>query len=243
MHIIPAIDILNGKCVRLSQGDYASSKTYNSSPLEVAKEFEVAGFKKLHLVDLDGAKSKHIVNHKVLQNLACNTSLQIDFGGGIKSDEDIEIAFANGASQVTVGSIAVQSKETVMKWIAKYGAEKIILGADVRDEKIAINGWEEQSSIDLFDFLESYKDAGIEYVICTDIAKDGMLQGSSISLYKKILQQFPSLKLIASGGVSSLQEIQNLENLKLFGAIVGKAIYEEKILLVDLIHLQNRNRC
>jgi phosphoribosylformimino-5-aminoimidazole carboxamide ribotide isomerase len=243
MHIIPAIDILNGKCVRLSQGDYASSKTYNSSPLEVAKEFEVAGFKKLHLVDLDGAKSKHIVNHKVLQNLACNTSLQIDFGGGIKSDEDIEIAFANGASQVTVGSIAVQSKETVMKWIAKYGAEKIILGADVRDEKIAINGWEEQSSIDLFDFLESYKEAGIEYVICTDIAKDGMLQGSSISLYKKILHQFPSLKLIASGGVSSLQEIQDLENLKLFGAIVGKAIYEEKILLVDLIHLQNRNRC
>ncbi len=243
MHIIPAIDILNGKCVRLSQGDYASSKTYNSSPLEVAKQFEVAGFKKLHLVDLDGAKSKHIINYKVLKTIASNTSLQIDFGGGIKSDEDIEIAFANGASQVTVGSIAVQSKETVMKWIAKYGAEKIILGADVRDEKIAINGWEEQSSIDLFDFLESYKEAGIEYVICTDIAKDGMLQGSSISLYKKILQQFPSLKLIASGGVSSVQEIQDLENSKLFGAIVGKAIYEEKILLADLIHLQNRNRC
>lgn len=243
MHIIPAIDILNGNCVRLSQGNYASSKTYNSSPLEVAKQFEVAGFKKLHLVDLDGAKSKHIVNYKVLQTIASNTSLQIDFGGGIKSDEDIEIAFANGASQVTVGSIAVQSKETVMKWIAKYGAEKIILGADIRDEKIAINGWEEQSSIDLFDFLESYKDAGIEYVICTDIAKDGMLQGSSISLYKNILQQFPSLKLIASGGVSSLQEIQDLENSKLFGAIVGKAIYEKKILLADLIHLQNRNRC
>ncbi len=234
MEIIPAIDIIDGKCVRLSQGDYAQKIIYNENPLEVAKQFEAAGLQRLHLVDLDGAKASHIVNYKTLQTISSQTKLKIDFGGGIKTDEDIKIAFDSGAQQITAGSIAVKSRYTVLRWLDKYGAEKIILGADVKDEMIAVSGWQENSSINLFGFLKDYVAHGIQYVICTDIAKDGMLQGSSISLYKKILQQFPSLKLIASGGVSDLNELNVLSETGLHGAIIGKAIYEGRISLVDL---------
>ncbi len=234
MEIIPAIDIIDGKCVRLSQGDYSQKIIYNENPLEVAKQFQTAGLQRLHLVDLDGAKANHIVNHKTLQTISSQTKLKIDFGGGIKTDEDIKIAFDSGAQQITAGSIAVKSRDTVLRWLDKYGAEKIILGADVKDEMIAVSGWQENSSINLFGFLKDYVTHGIQYVICTDIAKDGMLQGSSISLYKKILQQFPSIKLIASGGVSDLDELNVLRETCLHGAIIGKAIYEGKISLADL---------
>ncbi len=238
MQIIPAIDIIDGKCVRLSQGDYAQKIIYNENPLEVAKQFEAAGLKQLHLVDLDGAKASHIVNQKTLQAISSQTKLQIDFGGGIKTDEDIKIAFDSGAQQITAGSIAVKSRETVLRWLEKYGAEKIILGADVKDEMIAVSGWQENSSINLFGFLKDYVAHGIQYVICTDISKDGMLQGSSIELYKKILKEFPSLKLIASGGVSDLAELKVLSEAGLHGAIIGKAIYEGKI---SLNHLSKFN--
>ncbi len=234
MEIIPAIDIIDGKCVRLSQGDYAQKIIYNENPLEVAKQFEAAGLQRLHLVDLDGAKASHIVNHKTLQTISSQTKLKIDFGGGIKTDEDIEIAFDSGAQKITAGSIAVKSRDTVLCWLDKYGAEKIILGADVKDEMIAVSGWQENSIINLFGFLKDYVAHGIQYVICTDIAKDGMLQGCSISLYKKILQQFPALKLIASGGVSDLNELNVLSETGLHGAIIGKAIYEGRISLADL---------
>lgn len=234
MQIIPAIDIIDGKCVRLSQGDYAQKTIYNENPLEVAKQFEVAGLKRLHLVDLDGAKASHIVNHKTLGEISKHTKLQIDFGGGIKTDADIQLAFDCGANQITAGSIAVKSRDTVLHWLDKYGAEKIILGADVKDEMIAVSGWQENSSINLFGFLKDYVAHGIQYVICTDISKDGMLQGSSIELYKKILKEFPSLKLIASGGVSDLDELKVLSEAGLHGAIIGKAIYEGKISLGDL---------
>jgi len=234
MEIIPAIDIIDGKCVRLSQGDYEQKTIYNENPLEVAKQFEQAGLTRLHLVDLDGAKASHIVNHKTLQDIAKHTKLQIDFGGGIKTDEDIKIAFDSGAKQITAGSIAVKSRDTVLRWLDKYGAEKIILGADVKDGMIAVSGWQEKSSIDLFGFLRDYVAHGIKYVVCTDISKDGMLQGSSIELYKKILQQFPALKLIASGGVSDLNELNVLSETGLHGAIIGKAIYEGRISLENL---------
>lgn len=234
MEVIPAIDIIDGKCVRLSQGDYTQKIVYNKNPLEVAKQFEAAGLQRLHLVDLDGAKASHIVNYKTLQTISLQTKLKIDFGGGIKTDEDIKIAFDSGAQQITAGSIAIKSRETVLRWLQKYGAEKIILGADVKDEMIAVSGWRENSSINLFEFLKDYLAHGIRYVICTDISKDGMLQGSSISLYQKILQQFPPLKLIASGGVSDLDELNVLRKTGLHGAIIGKAIYEEKISLADL---------
>lgn len=234
MEIIPAIDIIDGKCVRLSQGDYAQKIIYNENPLEVAKQFEAAGLKRLHLVDLDGAKASHIVNHKTLKEISKHTKLQIDFGGGIKTDADIQLAFDCGASQITAGSVAVKSRDTVLHWLDKHGAEKIILGADVKNEMIAVSGWQENSSINLFGFLKDYVAHGIQYVICTDISRDGMLQGSSIELYKKILQQFPSLKLIASGGVSALDELKVLSEAGLHGAIIGKAIYEGKILLDDL---------
>jgi phosphoribosylformimino-5-aminoimidazole carboxamide ribotide isomerase len=234
MEIIPAIDIIDGKCVRLSQGDYAQKIIYNENPLEVAKQFEAAGLQRLHVVDLDGAKASHIINHKTLRAISSQTKLKIDFGGGIKTDEDIKIAFDSGAQQITAGSIAIKSRDTVLRWLDKYGAEKIILGADVKDEMIAVSGWQENSTINLFGFLKDYVAHGIQYVICTDIAKDGMLQGSSISLYKKILQQFPSIKLIASGGVSDLDELNVLRETGLHGAIIGKAIYEGKISLADL---------
>jgi len=236
MYIIPAIDIIDGKCVRLTQGDYAQKIVYNESPLDVAKEFEAQGIKRLHLVDLDGAKSKHIVNHTVLKEITSNTSLQVDFGGGIKTDEDIRLAFENGAHQITAGSIAIKSPETVLKWLEQFGAGKIILGADVKDETIAVNGWQEKSSMNLFDFLESYVIHGIQYVICTDISKDGMMKGPAFELYKKILDRFPELKLIASGGVSSVEDLGRLTELGLYGVIVGKAIYEGRI---DLSRLNN----
>ncbi len=234
MQIIPAIDIIDGKCVRLSQGDYAQKIIYNENPVEVAKQFEAAGITRLHLVDLDGAKAHHIINHEVLRQITLQTKLQVDFGGGIKSDEDIEKAFACGATQITAGSIAVKSRDTVLKWFTKYGADKIIIGADVRDEFIAVGGWIETSQLNIFDFLEDYINHGAMYVICTDIAKDGMLQGASVALYKKILGRFPTLKLIASGGVSNLNDLELLQQHGLYGAIVGKAIYEGCISLDDL---------
>jgi phosphoribosylformimino-5-aminoimidazole carboxamide ribotide isomerase len=234
MKIIPAIDIIDGKCVRLSQGNYALKTVYHENPLEIAKQFEAAGITHLHLVDLDGAKACHIVNYKTLKDIASQTKLKIDFGGGIKSDADIQVAFDCGAFQITAGSIAVKSRETVLHWLQKYGAEKIILGADVKDEMIAVSGWQEKSSIHLNDFMKDYIAQGIQYVICTDISKDGMLQGSSIELYKKLLQEFPTLKLIASGGVCNLNELKVLKEAGLHGAIIGKAIYEGKISLDEL---------
>ena len=235
MKIIPAIDIIDGKCVRLTQGDYAQKKVYNENPLEVAKAFEDAGITNLHLVDLDGAKASKIINYKVLEKIANGTNLKIDFGGGLKADEDIRIAFESGANQITGGTVAVKKPELFLSWLEKYGSEKIILGADVKNEKIATNGWQEESAIELLDFLKKYTEAGIEYVICTDISKDGLLQGSAIDLYKKIKENFPDLKLIASGGVVSIDEIEELASLKLHGAIIGKAIYEGKINLKELV--------
>ena len=234
MRLIPAIDIIDGKCVRLTQGDYAQQITYNENPLEVAKLFEAAGLQYLHLVDLDGAKASHIVNHKVLELIAQNTSLKIDFGGGIKTDTDIQLAFDCGANQITAGSIAVKSPQTVLRWLAKYGADKIILGADVNGENIAINGWKENSEQNIFEFLETYIQHGITQVICTDIAKDGMLQGSSIELYKRIKERFVNLQLIASGGVKDIADLHALQQAGLHGAIIGKAIYEEQITLLEL---------
>ena len=232
--IIPAIDIIEGKCVRLSQGDYNQKKIYNEDPLEVAKEFESFGIKRLHLVDLEGAKAKHVVNLKILEKIASDTSLIIDFGGGIKTDEDINLVFNAGANQITAGSIAVKEPEKVHSWIHKYGAEKIILGADVKDNMIAITGWQDITQLYISDFLKSYILLGIKHVICTDISKDGMLSGSSVDLYRNILIEFPSIKLIASGGVTTINEINILNDAGVSGAIVGKAIYEGKITLKDL---------
>lgn len=234
MIIIPAIDIIDGKCVRLTQGDYAQKKIYNENPLEVAKEFEAAGITHLHLVDLDGAKSQHIVNYKVLESISKNTHLKIDFGGGIKSNDDIRIAFECGANQITGGSIAVKNKPLFREWINTFGAEKIILGADIKNGKIAVNGWKEESQEELFTFLESYISSGIQYVICTDISKDGLLQGTATELYKQIISKFPALKLIASGGVSSVSDLEELKSAGLYGAIVGKAFYEGRIKLSEL---------
>lgn len=233
MRIIPAIDIIEGKCVRLSKGDYDTKKIYNESPLEVAKAFEAHGIAYLHLVDLDGAKSKHIVNYKVLERLANKTSLKIDFGGGLKSDTDINIAFESGASQITGGSIAVKSPETFMRWLDQYGSEKIILGADVKGTHIAIEGWLKTSEQTLFDFVHDYKKKGVEYVICTDISKDGMLEGPAFDLYKRLLAK-EEIKLIASGGISKFEELPQLQDLGCEGAIIGKAIYENRISLKQL---------
>lgn len=232
--IIPAIDIIEGKCVRLAQGDYEQKKVYNENPLEVAKSFEDHGIKHLHLVDLDGAKSKKVVNYPVLERIATQTNLKIDFGGGVKSDEDIKKVLGSGAQQVTAGSIAVKDPETVYRWIADHGADKIILGADVRDRKIAINGWKEDSGLELFEFLKKFTERGVSTSICTDIAKDGMMSGSSIELYSTIINQFPELNLIASGGVSSMDEVIELQEKGLYGAIVGKAIYEGQIRLKEI---------
>jgi phosphoribosylformimino-5-aminoimidazole carboxamide ribotide isomerase len=232
--IIPAIDIIEGKCVRLSQGDYNQKKVYNENPLEVAKSFEDHGIEHLHLVDLDGAKSAKVVNYAILEKIASNTGLKIDFGGGVKSDEDIKRVLDAGANQITAGSIAVKSPENVYEWISKYGADKIILGADVRDRKIAINGWKEDSGIELFPFLNDFIERGISSTICTDISKDGMMSGSSVELYEEITNEFPTLNLIASGGVSSMNEIKELQDKGLYGAIVGKAIYEGQISLNEI---------
>ena len=234
MKIIPAIDLIDGKCVRLSQGDYDTKKVYNEKPLEVAKQFENIGISNLHLVDLDGAKARHIVNHHVLKSIVDNTDLAIDFGGGIKSNQDIELAFASGAKQVTAGTVAVKNKSLFMSWLEKYTAQKLILGADVKDGNIAIQGWQSKTEVTIWAFLDYYTKLGIEYVICTDISKDGMLSGSSMELYADILQKYPKMKLIASGGVASIEEFETLSDMGLYGAIVGKAIYENQITLEDL---------
>jgi phosphoribosylformimino-5-aminoimidazole carboxamide ribotide isomerase len=234
MRIIPAIDIIDGKCVRLSKGDYNTKIIYNENPLEVAKSFEAHGIEYLHLVDLDGAKSSKIVNYKILEQIATQTSLQIDFGGGLKSDDDLKIAFESGASQITGGSIAVKNRAIFEKWISEYGSEKIILGADAKDEKVAISGWLEDSDEDLIPFIQEYQTKGIQYVICTDIAKDGMLQGPSFDLYKKILTEANGVKLIASGGISTFDELPKLAHLGCEGTIIGKAIYEGRITLKQL---------
>lgn len=234
MEIIPAIDLIDGKCVRLTQGDYNQKTEYSSDPLEIAKRFEDSGIRRLHLVDLDGAKQKKIVNHAVLKRIASNTNLHIDFGGGIQSDEDIALAFDCGAKQITGGSIAVRNEEMLLNWIAKYGADKIILGADCLNEVIAVHGWQESAGISVYDLIEKYTKAGIQYCICTDVSKDGLLQGPSMDLYKKILEKFPTLKLIASGGVSQFSDLEELEALGVFGTIVGKAYYEERISLEQL---------
>lgn len=238
IEIIPAIDLIDGKCVRLQQGDFAQKKVYNEDPLEVAKEFENAGLKRLHIVDLDGAKSGKLTNLKVLDKLAANTNLTIDFGGGIKSDEDIETVFDAGAKMASVGSVAVKNAERFFAWLEKYGGELILLGADVRDEKLAINGWQTETDIEILPFLNEYIAKGIEQVFVTDISKDGLLKGSANELYAKILGEIPALKLIASGGVANISDIEELEKIGCAGVIVGKAIYEGKIKLEDLA-----NRC
>ncbi|WP_321517673.1 1-(5-phosphoribosyl)-5-[(5-phosphoribosylamino)methylideneamino]imidazole-4-carboxamide isomerase [uncultured Bacteroides sp.] len=234
IEIIPAIDIIDGKCVRLSKGDYDSKKVYNENPVEVAKEFEANGISRLHVVDLDGAASHHIVNYHILERVASQTSLIIDFGGGIKSDEDLRIAFESGAKMITGGSIAVKEPELFTQWINKYGSDKIILGADVKNKKIAVNGWKEGTELELMTFLGEYIEKGIQKVICTDIDCDGMLQGPSTALYDEILEKFPSTYLIASGGVSCIDDIIKLEEAKVPAVIFGKALYEGKIQLKDL---------
>ncbi|MDG5491622.1 1-(5-phosphoribosyl)-5-[(5-phosphoribosylamino)methylideneamino]imidazole-4-carboxamide isomerase [Psychroserpens sp. SPM9] len=234
MRIIPAIDIIDGKCVRLTQGDYNTKTIYNENPIEVAKEFEGAGIQYLHLVDLDGAKAQHIVNYKVLEQITSKTNLKIDFGGGLKSDEDLHIAFNSGAKQITGGSIAVKNPNVFEGWISKYGGTKIILGADCNDEKIAVSGWQEASNINIIPFIKSYELKGVNYVICTDIAKDGMLEGPSFDLYKRILSETKHIKLIASGGVTSINDLNVLEDLGCEAAIIGKALYEGHISLRDL---------
>lgn len=233
MRIIPAIDLINGKCVRLTKGDYSTEKIYREDPLDAAKEFEDAGIEYLHLVDLDGAKSSRIINYKTLYKIASQTSLKIDFGGGLKSDEDLKIAFENGASQISGGSIAVKNPKLFQSWLTTYGSDKIILGADCKNRMIATQGWMVSSSFDVVDFIESYEKKGISYVVCTDISKDGMLEGTSNDLYKEILQK-TSVKLIASGGVSSINDLYRLKEMGCEGAIVGKAIYEKKITINDL---------
>ena len=235
IELIPAIDIIDGKCVRLSQGDYDTKKVYNENPLEVAKEFEAHGIRRLHVVDLDGAKSKHVVNYRTLEMIATRTSLVIDFGGGIKTDEDMLIAFENGAQMVTLGSVAVKNPDLFKKWLSQYGAEKIILGADAKNKRIAVSGWMEDSSQELIPFLHDYTKKGINKVLCTDISKDGMLQGPSIELYKEIMKEFPEMHLIASGGVSCLQDIIALEEAGIPAVVFGKALYEGRITMKDLI--------
>ena len=251
MRIIPAIDIIEGKCVRLTKGDYNTKKIYNEDPLEVARSFEAHGIKYLHLVDLDGAKARRVVNHQILEKIASQTSLQIDFGGGLSSEDDLEIAFNSGASQVTGGSIAIKDPEVFLDWLKRFGSDKIILGADARDEKVAVSGWEEDSGERLIPFIENYKKKGIQYVICTDISRDGMLEGPSFDLYGRIIQQtsitrttvsmsgvqdevVPGIKLIASGGIASADDLPKLKKIGCEGAILGKAIYENRIGLKDL---------
>ena len=236
MKIIPAIDIINGKCVRLTKGDYTQKKTYNENPLEVAKEFEANGIQYLHLVDLDGAKSRKIINHKILNEISSKTNLKIDFGGGLKSEEDVKIAFESGANQITGGTIAAKNRDIFLKWLQKYGSEKIILGADCNNRIIVTNAWQEGSELDIIDFIRSYEPFGIQEVISTDVSKDGMLEGPSLPLYKEILSK-TNINLIASGGVTSLQDVQKLKEIGCAGVIIGKAIYEKKITLTELSSL------
>lgn len=240
MRIIPAIDIIDGKCVRLTKGDYDTKKIYNENPLEVAKMFEASGIEYLHLVDLDGAKAKRIINYKVLELIASKTNLKIDFGGGLKSNEDLNIAFNSGAKQITGGSIAVNDRVTFEGWLSKYGPQKIILGADSNDGKIAINGWQDNSKEEVVSFIKDYQRKRIKYVVCTDISKDGMLEGPSIELYTKIITECSnssgaqSIKLVASGGVSNINDLKDLKRIGCEGVIIGKAIYENRITLKEL---------
>lgn len=237
IELIPAIDLIDGKCVRLSQGDYDTKQIYNENPVEVAKEFEAYGIQRLHVVDLDGAASQHVVNYRVLDRIAGQTSLKIDFGGGIKSDEDLVIAFDNGAQMVTLGSVAVKHSELFDKWLGMYGSEKIILGADTRNGKIAVNGWKEESTQELMPFLADYINKGVKKVLCTDISRDGMLEGPSVNLYKQIMEAHPELHLIASGGVSRLDDILALEAAGIPAVVFGKALYEGRITLKELSSL------
>jgi phosphoribosylformimino-5-aminoimidazole carboxamide ribotide isomerase len=234
IEIIPAIDLIDGKCVRLSQGDYNQKTVYNENPLEVAKMFEAAGIRRLHLVDLDGAKAKHIVNHKILEEIATNTKLIIDFGGGLKSDEDLEIAFNSGASMVTGGSIAVKQRDTFLKWLEKYGAEKIILGADAKNGNIAVSGWLETTELPVIEFISEYHKNGILKVISTDISRDGMLSGPAFDLYSEILKTLSEVEIIASGGIATMDDILKLNEMGVPGVIVGKAIYENRITLEEI---------
>ena len=237
MEIVPAIDIIDGKCVRLSKGDYNAQKTYSGNPLDVALRFQDAGIKRLHLVDLDGARSKHIVNYPVLEAITNHTDLTVDFGGGIKSTSDLETALGCGAAMVTVGSTAVTDPDLMQKWIEDFGQEHIILGADARDGKISVNGWKEDSVLTLSDFIRDYMNKGITQVLCTDINRDGMLQGPAVELYRSLLKEFPGIKLIASGGVSSVQDLMDLKEAGLPSAIVGKAYYEGRITIDQLSKL------
>ena len=234
IELVPAIDMIEGKCVRLTQGDYDTQKIYNESPLEVAKQFQDAGVTRLHMVDLDGAKAGHIVNYRMLEKVASHTDLSIDFGGGLKSDDDLHIAFDCGAQMVTGGSIAVKNPDLFLSWITRYGSERIILGADAKEKKIAISGWKEGTAIDLIPFIKDYQSKGISKVICTDIARDGMLQGPAVKLYQEMQQEMPGLYVIASGGVSSMGDIERLEEANIPAVIFGKAIYEGRIRLKEI---------
>ncbi|WP_439583179.1 1-(5-phosphoribosyl)-5-[(5-phosphoribosylamino)methylideneamino]imidazole-4-carboxamide isomerase [Dyadobacter bucti] len=234
IEIIPAIDLIEGKCVRLTQGDYGQKTIYNENPLDVAMEFEDAGLKRLHLVDLDGAKAKKVINWKVLERIASKTKLYIDFGGGVQSEDDLRVVFESGAKQVTGGSIAVKQPELFQHWLSVYGGEKIILGADAKNEKIAVSGWEEGTQIWVYDFVEEYVEKGVKYAISTDVAKDGLLQGPSFDLYRNLQDKCPDLKIIASGGVSGLEDVEKLAEMNIYGVIIGKAIYENRISLTDL---------
>ena len=241
IELIPAIDLINGKCVRLTQGDYNTKKVYGNDPLEIAKMFEGSGLKRLHLVDLDGAREGKIINYKTLNLISSRTSLVIDFGGGLKSDKDAEIAFENGAFMITGGSVAVKAPLIFDSWLKRYGAERIILGADAKDEKIAISGWQETTTTDLVPFIKALYSRGIKKVICTDISRDGMLQGPSTELYVKIRQAIPDVYLIASGGVGSVKDIETLDKAGIHAVIFGKAIYEGRIRLQDLEKLINKH--
>ncbi|HYJ65010.1 MAG TPA: 1-(5-phosphoribosyl)-5-[(5-phosphoribosylamino)methylideneamino]imidazole-4-carboxamide isomerase [Parafilimonas sp.] len=234
IEIIPAIDIINGKCVRLSQGDFETQKIYRESPVDIAKGFEEAGIKRLHIVDLDGAKKGSIVNIQVLENIASQTSLKIDFGGGIKTTSDAEKVFSAGASIINIGSIAIKQSHIVVEWIEKLGAEKILLGADVKDEKIVINGWQQSTEINIINYLKEWSSKKMNNIFCTDVSKDGLLQGASVNLYKKILEAIPGIHLTASGGVSSIKDVEELEAIGCSGVIIGKALYEGKIKLNEL---------
>lgn len=239
MQIIPAIDIIDGKCVRLTQGDYSQKKIYNEHPLEVAKEFEDAGLKRLHLVDLDGAKAGMVKNWKVLEDIAGKTSMIVDFGGGVKTEEDVNIILNSGGELVTIGSLAVKNEDLFIKWLHKYGPQKFLLGADVKDEKIAVHGWQETTDVWIYDFIEKYRAYHVNQVFCTDVAKDGALEGPSIELYKSIIKKFPELHFIASGGVSKIEDVLELMEIGCSGVIIGKAIYEGRIKLSDLKKLNS----
>lgn len=233
-HIIPAIDLIEGKCVRLTQGDYGQKTIYNENPLEVAKQFEDAGLTHLHLVDLDGAKAKKVINWKVLEQIATQTQLHIDFGGGVQSDDDLRIVFDSGAKQVTGGSIAVKNPDLFETWLNQHGGDKMILGADARNERVAVSGWEEGTGLWVYDFVQQWVEKGAKYTISTDVAKDGLLQGPSFDLYKNLQEHCPELNIIASGGVSNISDIERLAEMNLFGVIVGKAIYEGRVKLAEL---------